>query len=173
MECRTTLLNGVLLLTPTVFGDERGSFTELYSRELFGQLGIDCEFVQDNVSISDCGVFRGLHFQDPPQDKLVWVAKGAVFDVVVNIQTGEYITAYLSGDNKKLLFIPKGYAHGFLALTDNTIFCYKCSDYYNPDGQKGIIWNDRDIGIRFPLSPSIISDKDKALPTLKMLREKT
>jgi len=171
MECKTTLLDGVLLLTPTICQDKRGSFTEIYSRSLMSQFGIDCEFVQDNVSVSHSGVLRGLHFQDPPQDKLVWVAKGAVFDVVVNVNTGEYVTAYLSGDNKKLLFIPKGYAHGFLALTDNTVFCYKCSEYYNPAGQKGILWNDRDIGIRYPLSPTFISDKDKALPSWKTLKK--
>ncbi len=175
-----TPIEGLLIVEPTVFGDERGFFMESYSLKEFEENGIALTFVQDNHSHSRKGVLRGLHFQKKhPQGKLVRVAKGKVFDVAVDLRRssptfGKWFGLELSGENKRQLYIPPGFAHGFLALDDNTDFLYKCTDYYYPDDEGGIIWNDPKVSIQWPLEridTLIISDKDRALPTFEEVKK--
>ena len=166
-----TGLSGLLLIKTSLYGDDRGYFMETYNQKLFIEAGISINFVQDNESCSKKGTLRGLHFQKPPfeQDKLVRVIYGEIFDVAVDIRPysstyGKWYGAYLSADNKCQLFIPKGFAHGFLALCGDTKVCYKCSDFYSSHHEGGIIWNDEQIGIDWPISDIEkleISDKDK------------
>lgn len=165
-------IEGVFVVEPTVFEDERGYFMETYNENDFKAEGIDLNFVQDNQSKSSKGVLRGLHFQyTQPQGKLVRVIKGEVFDVVVDLRKdsetyGKWVGEILSEDNKKQLFIPKGFAHGFLVLSDEAEFVYKCTDFYNPGDEGGIQWNDPEISIEWPLGDLkeedlILSEKDK------------
>ena len=163
-------IEGLKIITPTVFGDERGYFMETYNYKDFKEAGIDLKFVQDNQSASKKGVLRGLHFQiNYPQDKLVRVIRGEVFDCVVDLRKGsetygKWHGVILSEENKKMFFIPKNFAHGFLVLSDYAEFTYKCTDFYHPNDEGGIIWNDPDIGIEWPIEPGMeltISDKDK------------
>lgn len=165
-------IEGVFVVEPTVFEDERGYFMETYNENDFKAEGIDLTFVQDNQSKSSKGVLRGLHFQyTQPQGKLVRVIKGEVFDVGVDLRKdsetyGKWVGEILSEDNKKQLFIPKGFAHGFLVLSDEAEFVYKCTDFYNPGDEGGIQWNDPKIGIEWPLGDLkeedlILSEKDK------------
>ena len=165
-------IEGVFVVEPTVFEDERGYFMETYNENDFKAEGIDLTFVQDNQSKSSKGVLRGLHFQyTQPQGKLVRVIKGEVFDVGVDLRKdsetyGKWIGEILSEENKKQLFIPKGFAHGFLVLSDEAEFVYKCTDFYNPGDEGGIQWNDPKIGIEWPLGDLkeedlILSEKDK------------
>jgi len=164
-----TKLDGLYLLEPKVFEDVRGYFLESYNQETFKKIGIDVDFVQDNQSLSSKGTLRGLHFQKPPyaQAKLVRVITGSILDVVVDIRTdsktyGKYFSAILDGENKRMLYIPEGFAHGFLALENNTLIQYKCSNLYNKESEGGIIWNDPDININWKIDyEPIISDKDK------------
>lgn len=165
-----TSIEGVYIIEPTVFGDERGYFMETYQKEVFSNGGISAEFVQDNQSKSKKGVLRGLHFQyTQPQGKLVRVIKGEVFDVAVDLRSdsdtyGKWVGVVLSSENKKQFYIPEGFAHGFLVLSDEAEFTYKCTDYYNADDEGGIKWDDADIGIDWPLGDVdeiILSDKDK------------
>ena len=176
-----TPIPDLYIIEPTVFGDERGFFMETYSKKEFQELGIDMDFVQDNHSRSKKGTLRGLHFQKEfPQAKLVRVIKGKVFDVAVDIRKnsttfGKWFGVILSEENKRQFFIPEGFAHGFLALTEIVEFTYKCSDYYHPEDEGGIIWNDEDIAIDWPLkeygiNELILSDKDRKLPTLRELQ---
>jgi dTDP-4-dehydrorhamnose 3,5-epimerase len=166
-------LDGVLILEPKVFGDTRGFFMESYNSAKFAEVGIDLNFVQDNHSRSTKGVVRGLHYQiNPGQDKLVRVIKGEVFDVVVDIRRnsltfGEWEGFLLSEENKKQVFVPKGFAHGFCVISDVAEFIYKCSEYYSPDNERGIIWNDPGIGIEWPVKNPILSDRDQNHPILK------
>lgn len=172
-------IEGVFVLEPKVFGDQRGYFLESYSNRDFKEAtGLDIDFVQDNESMSSKGVLRGLHFQKSPhaQAKLVRVVKGAVQDVAVDIRPdsptfGKYVSVVLSGENKKSLFIPEGFAHGFLVLEDDTIFQYKCSDYYAPSSEGSVKWNDPQIGIEWmlPEQEYLISDKDKIAPPFSSL----
>lgn len=166
-----TPVEGVYVIEPTVFGDERGYFMETYQREEFAAGGIPFEFVQDNQSKSKKGVLRGLHFQtNRPQGKLVRVIRGEVYDVAVDIRPdsptfGQYCGVALSEQNKKQFFIPAGLAHGFLVLSDTAEFVYKCTDYYDPTGEGGLLWNDPDLGIDWPITPDmeiLLSEKDKA-----------
>jgi len=161
------------ILTPTVFGDERGYFMETYNLEDFRQVGIDMPFVQDNQSASVRGVLRGLHFQHTkPQDKIVRVIKGEVFDVAVDLRKesatyGSWYGLILSESNKKQFFVPKGFAHGFLVLSETAEFAYKCSDFYDPLDEGGLMWNDEKLGIDWPIPPDMdlkISEKDKHHP---------
>ena len=152
-----TPLEGVYVLEPKVFGDERGFFMETFNKKTWLELGLpDLEFVQDNHSKSSKGVLRGLHFQNPmPQGKLVRVTSGAVFDVAVDIRKGspsfgQWFGLELSAENKKQLWIPPGLAHGFLTLEDDTEFLYKCTDYYAPQHDNSLLWNDPDVGIEWP-----------------------
>lgn len=178
--CTETHFEKVFVIAPTIFGDQRGFFMETYNKKEFYELGIDIDFVQDNHSRSKKGTLRGLHFQKKhAQSKLVRVTSGAVFDVVVDIRPdsstfGQWFGCILSEDNRKLLFVPEGFAHGFLVLTERADFLYKCNDFYHPEYEAGIIWNDEDIAIGWPLKEygidePILSEKDKKLPKLKEL----
>jgi dTDP-4-dehydrorhamnose 3,5-epimerase len=175
MDILETKLHGLCILEPRVFEDVRGYFLESYNKETFKKIGIDVDFVQDNQSLSSKGTLRGLHFQKPPyaQAKLVRVITGSILDVAVDIRTdsktyGEYFSLVLSGKNKRMLYIPEGFAHGFLALEDNTLIQYKCSDLYNKESEGGIIWDDPDININWGIDyEPIISEKDKVLPILE------
>ena len=164
----------VILVEPKVFGDERGFFLESYKKTDFVSAGIDVEFVQDNHSLSQKGVVRGLHYQLPPkaQGKLVRVIKGAILDVAVDIRKDsptfkQWIAEELSEDNNKMLYIPSGFAHGFLTLTDEVHLLYKCTDEYSADHDAGIRWNDPELNISWGISDPIVSEKDKKLPLFK------
>ncbi len=176
-----TPIEGLRIITPHVFGDNRGYFMETYNIADFREAGIDCEFVQDNQSASKKGVVRGLHFQiNFPQDKLVRVIRGEVFDVAVDLRPGsetygKWYGVRLSEENKKMFFIPKNFAHGFMVLSDYAEFTYKCTELYHPNDEGGIIYNDPDIGIEWPNDDGmelILSDKDTKWPTLKELKER-
>lgn len=167
-------IEGLRVISPAVFGDERGYFMETYQQEDFKAAGIDVDFVQDNQSSSKKGVLRGLHFQiNYPQDKLVRVVSGKVFDVAVDLREGsktygKWFGVILSTENKKQFFIPKGFAHGFIVLSDYAEFFYKCSDFYHSNDEGGLMWDDPDIGIEWPMPEGmtkddlILSDKDKS-----------
>ena len=166
-------IEGLRVVIPKVFDDERGYFMETYNYNDFKEVGIDCVFVQDNQSASKKGVLRGLHFQiHYPQDKLVRVIKGEVFDVAVDLRKGsktfgKWYGVILSDSNKKQFFIPKGFAHGFIVLSDYAEFCYKVTDFYHPNDEGGIMWNDPDIDVEWPMPDNmseqdlILSEKDK------------
>lgn len=149
-------IQGLCVITPAVHGDSRGYFMETYSRRDMEEAGIDVVFVQDNQSMSTKGVLRGLHFQKQyPQTKLVRVIKGAVYDLALDLRSdsdtfGKWYGIELTEENKKQILIPKGFAHGFLVLSDTAEFCYKCDDFYHPDDEGGIAWNDPEIGIVWP-----------------------
>lgn len=170
-----TEVPGVVVVEPTVFGDDRGYFMETYHREEFAAAGITAEFVQDNQSKSHKGVLRGLHFQTRhTQGKLVRVISGRVFDVAVDVRPnsphfGRWAGVELSSENKRQLYVPEGFAHGFLVLSGEAEFTYKCTDFYDPAHEGGIVWDDADIGIEWPVLdvPYALSDKDKALPPLR------
>lgn len=177
-EFEKTEIPDVILIKPKVFGDDRGFFMETYKKSDFEKFGIDTDFVQDNHSKSVKGVLRGLHFQKEPfaQGKLVRCIKGKIFDVAVDIRRGsptfkKWVGYELSEENKLMLWIPKGFAHGFLTLSEEAEVIYKVSGAeYNPKSDAGIIWNDPDINIKWPLEEIeevLLSDKDKNLPTLK------
>lgn len=172
----STPIEGVYVILPKVYGDNRGYFMETYNYEEFKNGGLDMEFVQDNQSKSKKGVLRGLHFQTKhSQGKLVRVIKGEVYDVAVDLRKGsktygKYFGVILSEENKKQFYIPEGFAHGFLVLSDEAEFVYKCTDFYHPEYDGGIMWNDPDIGIKWPLDgidEVILSEKDKKHKTLK------
>jgi len=166
-----TEIVGVFVIEPKVFGDERGYFMETYNKTDFAEAGIDCTFIQDNQSMSRKGVLRGLHFQKTfPQAKLVRVTKGSVFDVAVDIRPdsptwGKYVGVVLSEERKNQFFIPKGFAHGFLVLSEIAEFTYKCDEYYHPEDEGGITWDDPTVGIVWPEVDCEISlsEKDKRL----------
>lgn len=169
IKVTTCEIEGLKVIEPTVFGDERGYFVETYNQNDFAEAGIDCQFVQDNQSSSKKGVLRGLHFQKEfPQDKLVRVVSGEVFDVAVDLREGsitygKWFGVILSAENKKQFFVPKNFAHGFLVLSETAEFAYKCTDFYHPNDEGGIIWNDPDIGIKWPIPNDmelILSEKD-------------
>tara|TARA_B110000046_G_scaffold139864_1_gene146356 strand:- start:1051 stop:1596 length:546 start_codon:yes stop_codon:yes gene_type:complete len=165
----STKIEGVYLIKPKIFNDDRGSFFESFNMKVFQkETSQKINFVQDNQSVSSKNILRGLHFQKPPhaQAKLVRVIRGSVLDVVVDLRKksktyGEYILEELSEYNNHQLFIPKGMAHGFLTLEDNTIFTYKCSEFYCKDAEDSIIWNDNSIGIKWPGSKPLLSKKDQ------------
>ncbi len=175
MNIITTQLEGVVIIEPEVFRDNRGFFAETYNQKRYEKYGINCIFVQDNLSYSQQNTLRGLHFQiKHPQAKLVQVISGEIFDVAVDIRPdsttfGKWTGAYLSDKNKRQLFIPQGFAHGFSVLSETAYFSYKCSDYYFPQDEGGIVWSDPDIHIDWPVTNPIISEKDKQLPCLSEL----
>ena len=163
-------IKGLYVIEPTVFKDERGYFMETYNFNDYKAAGIDMEFVQDNQSMSVKGVLRGLHFQiNYPQDKLVRVIRGEVFDVAVDLRTnsktyGKWFGVELSAENKKQFYIPEGFAHGFIVLSDEAEFAYKCTDFYHPGDEGGLAWNDPEIGVDWPIEEGmklIISEKDQ------------
>ena len=169
-----TEIEGVVIVSPKVFGDERGYFMETYNEDEFKAAGLNYNFVQDNQSSSRKGVLRGLHFQtEYPQAKLVRVISGEVFDVAVDLREGsetygKWVGVLLSSENKKQLMIPRGFAHGFLVVSETAEFVYKCDDFYHPEGEGGILYNDPDVGIEWPeVGEIILSEKDKKHPTLK------
>lgn len=166
----TCPIEGLKVITPTVFGDERGYFMETYNYNDYREAGIDMPFVQDNQSASKKGVLRGLHFQKQyPQGKLVRAVRGTVFDVAVDLRTGsetygKWFGVVLSAENKKQFYIPEGFAHGFLVLSDEAEFAYKCTDFYHPGDEGGMAWNDPEIGVEWPIEEGmelIISEKDQ------------
>lgn len=168
MEIVHTSLEGLLLLRPRIFADARGHFLETFNDQQFSKAtGSQLPFVQDNESLSCKWVLRGLHFQVPPhaQGKLVHVVRGSVLDVCVDIRPGSptlgrHFKAVLNGTGKEMLWIPPGFAHGFVALEDDTVFAYKCTDYYTPAAERTILWNDPDLAIDWDVSTPLISDKD-------------
>jgi len=178
MKVTETQLAGVLIIEPKVFGDSRGFFKETFQAERYREAGIECTFVQDNYSRSQKGVLRGLHFQiTKPQGKLVSCPKGAVFDVAVDIDPesttyGQYVGVELTEENHKQLWVPPGYAHGFCVLSETADFQYKCTDYYDPSDEGGVIWNDPDVAIEWPIAHPSLSSKDALLPTLAELNAK-
>lgn len=171
-----TSIDGVYIITPKVYGDDRGYFMETYKESDFREAGICCNFLQDNQSKSKKGVLRGLHFQKKyPQAKLVRVIKGEVFDVAVDLRKesptyGKYVGAVLSAENKKQFFVPRGFAHGFLVLSDEAEFVYKCDNLYHPEDEGGLIYNDKSINIDWPQGFDVtLSEKDKHFPTFEEL----
>ena len=169
-------IEGLYVIEPTVFKDERGYFVETYNQNDMKEAGLDMVFVQDNQSMSTRGVLRGLHFQKQfPQGKLVRVVRGKVFDVAVDLRSdsktyGKWFGVELSAENMKQFYIPEGLAHGFLVLSDEAEFCYKCTDFYHPGDEGGLAWNDPEIGVEWPLEEGvdlIISEKDQKWKGLK------
>lgn len=174
MKILQTELPGLLIIEPDVFRDERGYFCETYNQEKLSQLGFNQTFVQDNESMSSRGVLRGIHFQKPPfaQAKLVRVVSGSIIDFAVDLRKGsptygKYKAVKLDSQTKKMLYLPEGFGHGFLSLEDNTIFSYKCSNFYNKESESGILWSDEDLAIDWQIDNPILSDKDKILGKLK------
>ncbi|PGL72710.1 dTDP-4-dehydrorhamnose 3,5-epimerase [Bacillus sp. AFS055030] len=176
MKMTETFIKGIVVIEPTVYGDHRGWFMETYNDSKMKDLGMDLNFVQDNQSFSALkGTLRGLHYQLSPkaQTKLVRCTRGAIFDVAVDLRKGsptygKWFGIELSAENKKQLFIPKGFAHGFMTLTDNVEVQYKADEFYSPECDRGIVWNDPDIQVQWPMNSSpLLSEKDKAAPLLK------
>jgi len=178
MKVTETKLAGVLIIEPKVFGDARGFFKETFQAERYREAGIEYTFVQDNYSRSQKGVLRGLHYQiTKPQGKLVSCPKGAVFDVAVDIDPesttySQYVGVELTAENHKQLWVPPGYAHGFCVLSETADFHYKCTDYYDPSDEGGVIWSDPDVAIEWPITHPSLSSKDALLPTLAELNTK-
>lgn len=172
MNVLETELPEVLLVEPKVFGDDRGFFMETWNAERYREAGLPSGFVQDNLSYSAGGVLRGLHFQNPDQQgKLVYVLQGEVFDVAVDIRVGsprfgQWTAATLSAQNKRQLYIPEGFAHGFLVTSDAALFAYKCTARYNREAEAGVLWNDPEIGIEWPTEEPTLSEKDRNVPRL-------
>lgn len=172
-----TKIKGVYIIDVKTYGDHRGYFMETYKESDFHEAGLDYRFVQDNQSSSRRGVLRGLHFQKTyPQAKLVRVLRGEVFDVAVDLRKGsgtygQWVGALLSGENKRQFMIPRGFAHGFVVVSDYAEFAYKCDEFYHPEDEGGLIWNDPDIGIEWPdVGEIILSEKDKKNPSFEQAR---
>ncbi|MFA0005418.1 dTDP-4-dehydrorhamnose 3,5-epimerase [Vibrio splendidus] len=179
MEVIKTKLDGCVIIQPKVFGDERGFFLESYHYERYKELaGIEEHFVQDNRSRSTKGVLRGLHFQkSKPQGKLVTVTVGEVFDVAVDLRPGsptfgQHESILLSGEEQTQFYVPPGFAHGFLVLSDIAEFQYKCTDFYDPTDESGLLWNDPDLGIDWPIMEPVLSEKDIQQPTFSEMKDK-
>lgn len=166
MHVIKTELPGVLIVEPKVFGDQRGYFLETWNQASYAAAGINAIFVQDNLSLSKKGILRGLHFQNPnTQGKLVYVLHGEVFDVAVDIRLGsptfgQSVSIILSADNKRQLFIPPGFAHGFCVTSETALFAYKCTDKYNPQAEASVLWNDPALNIEWPINNPELSAKD-------------
>ena len=173
MNIIETDIEGVLIFEPKAFGDPRGFFMETWSRDRCTDAGLALDFVQDNVSSSTKGVLRGLHYQYPqPQGKLVQVLRGEVLDVAVDIRVGSptfgrAVTCVLSEVNHKQFYVPEGFAHGFCVLSEMALFSYKCTNYYNPKTEGGVLWNDPDLAIDWPMDEPALSEKDRICPRLK------
>lgn len=176
MEVIETSLAGVLIIEPRVFGDKRGFFKEIYHLDRYKEMGIEADFVQDNFSRSSKGVLRGMHFQkSKPQGKLIQCLRGEIVDVIVDINPssktyGQYESVVINDDNHRQVYIPPGYAHGFCVLSDIADISYKCTDFYYPEDEGGIIWNDPDVSIDWPIKDPSLSEKDKVHPRLKDLK---
>lgn len=168
MELIETGFEGLYIIQPKVFKDDRGYFFESYNGELFNKLGLNLNFIQDNQSLSNKGIIRGMHFQQPPhaQGKLVRVIKGAVQDVVIDIRKnsktyGQHLSVDLTEENFTMMYIPQGFAHGFATLENQTIFAYKCTDVYHPETEGGLAWDDAAFNIQWKIEDPIMSPKDK------------
>jgi dTDP-4-dehydrorhamnose 3,5-epimerase len=173
MEIVDTEIPDVKLIQPNVFEDERGFFYESYRKQIFAKQGLDIDFVQDNISLSKIGTVRGLHYQiENQQDKLVMVMRGQILDVAVDLRKdsptfGSFTSRILSSENKCQLLIPKGFAHGFSTLSEEALVYYKCSDYYNPAGERGLSWDDPELNIDWRVQNPVISQKDQNQPRLQ------
>ncbi|QSX36042.1 dTDP-4-dehydrorhamnose 3,5-epimerase [Shewanella sedimentimangrovi] len=178
MKVIKTKIKDLVVIEPKIFGDERGFFYEMFQSERYKNAGINENFVQDNRSRSAKGVLRGLHFQkNKPQGKLVSVTIGEVFDVAVDLRKdsetfGQFESVLLTGENKLQFYVPPGFAHGFCVLSESADFQYKCTDYYDPSDESGLIWNDPDLNIPWPISSPLLSEKDMTLPTLAEIKYK-
>jgi dTDP-4-dehydrorhamnose 3,5-epimerase len=176
MKISQISLEGVFIIEPDVFSDERGFFLETYNQKRYQEFDIPSTFVQDNLSFSVKNTLRGLHYQiKKPQAKLVQVVAGEVFDVAVDLRPdsatfGKWAGIHLSAKYRQQVFIPKGFAHGFCVLSDSAVFTYKCSNFYDPDSEKGILWSDPDLNIDWPVKDPIISQKDQNLPRLSEIQ---
>ena len=172
MKVKKSPLQGALIIEPDTFSDKRGYFMETYHKKKYEQLGLGTHFVQDNLSFSVQGTLRGLHYQHPhAQAKLVQVIKGEIFDVIVDIRWGsptfgQWTGVNLSDETKQQLYVPEGFAHGFFVLSETALVYYKCSDFYEPESEGGILWCDPGIGIEWPASDPMLSDKDKSYLSL-------
>lgn len=171
---RKTEIDEIVVVDPQLYGDQRGFFLEIYRESDFRKWGIADLFVQDNHSFSKRGVLRGLHYQIPPraQAKLVYVVQGSVWDVAVDVRRGsptfgKYVSEELSDENRRMMYIPEGFAHGFCALTDNVHIVYKCTNEFSPEHDSGIRWDDEEIGIDWPIDAPILSERDRNLPSLR------
>lgn len=173
MNIIETKLAGVFVIEPKVFGDARGFFMETWNQSRYADSGLPLNFVQDNLSFSQKGVLRGLHFQNPnSQGKLVHVLQGEVFDVTVDIRLGsptfgQWVGVTLSSENKRQFYIPTGFAHGFCVVSETALFAYKCTELYHPQSEYGVSWNDPDLGIEWPVKQPLLSEKDQGYPRLK------
>jgi len=173
MKIEETTIPDVLLLKPNVHRDERGFFLETYREEHLKARGVEVRFVQDNLSQSQQDTIRGLHYQiEQQQDKLMMVMQGKILDVAVDLRQnsptfGQHTAVELSSDNKHQMFIPKGFAHGFSVLSETALVYYKCSDYYYPEGERGLFWNDPDLHINWKITDPVVSEKDQNQPKLK------
>lgn len=179
MKIEETSLTNVKLIKPKVYGDQRGHFLEAYRQDLFKKYGIELEFVQDNISTSKKNTLRGLHYQLPPasQAKLIMVVQGKILDVAVDLREnsptfGESFSTELSSENRHMLLVPTGFAHGFSVLSDEATIYYKCNDYYNKELERGVRWNDPKLNIDWKVDDPILSEKDKEQPLLKELDSK-
>ena len=178
MKVHSTRLAGVLIIEPSIFSDKRGHFLEIYQAKRYSQHGITKPFVQDNISFSTKGVLRGLHYQlKYPQAKLVMVAEGAIYDVAVDIRRGSptfgrWVGIRLTSHDRTQIYIPEGFAHGFCVIGDRATVIYKCTDYYYPEDERGIIWNDPCLAIRWPIDNPVVSEKDASYPSLDKISEK-
>ena len=175
MRITQTELAGVLLVEPDVHGDARGFFLETWSRGRYAAAGLDVEFVQDNLSLSRRGTLRGLHLQNPhPQGKLVYVVSGEVYDVAVDVRAGSatfgrWVGVTLSGENKRQLYVPPGFAHGFCVTGEAALLAYKCTRPYSPGSELCVRWDDPDLGIDWPVAEPLLSEKDRGAPRLRDL----
>lgn len=173
MEVKAAKIPGLLIIEPVVHGGPRGFFVETYSRDRYAEAGITADFVQDNLSSSRRGILRGLHLQHPRgQGKLCSVLEGAVFDVAVDVRTGsptfgKWEGMMLSSENKRQLYVPPGFAHGFCVLSEQALFSYKCTELYSAENEIGVAWNDEDIGIEWPIDAPLLSERDRANPKLR------
>ena len=167
MQIIKTSLPGAIIIEPDVFGDARGFFLETWNRQRYAEIGLDIDFVQDNLSYSQQGTLRGLHFQNPrAQGKLVYVLIGEVYDVSVDVRHGsptfgQWIGVTLSAENKRQLYVPPGFAHGFCVTSENALFAYKCTECYDPKSEGSVLWNDPELGITWPVSEPRLSEKDR------------
>ncbi len=175
---KETTIKGVKVITPHVHIDSRGYFFESFNAVDFKKIGLPAKFLQDNQAFSKKGTLRGLHYQlKYPQGKLVRVIQGEVFDIAVDIRLdsptfGKYTGVRLSDKNNKIMYLPEGMAHGYVVLSETAIFQYKCTEIYHPEDEYGILWNDQDINIQWPINNPILSKKDKSLPTLQLINKK-
>lgn len=175
LKIETTPMQGLLVIEPVVYADTRGHFLETFQQQRYREKGVPADFVQDNLAFSHKNVLRGLHFQVTyPQAKLIQAVSGEIFDVAVDVRPGSrtfgtWFAVRLSAENRRLLFVPEGFAHGYCVTSETATVMYKCSEYYHPEDEGGVLWSDPKIGIDWPVPQPVVSDKDARLPTLETL----